>query len=216
MKTRNVIAMFSTGIAALAMGCGAKVAVDSGDVNGVNPNNSKFGVFESRIVIANADLDADGAADDALAILATTTADLETVCADITGAAVPQDEAFALGFALQIQIDGGAGAEIAADVAGDGLNNVVDAAMIVFQGGVLIANTAGNGDGAFTFVKGGDNLTADITATQQLDFADTANFDTDLDADGINDAKTLTPTDISISVKKVEVCAGLIQALFGI
>jgi len=178
-------------------GCAARTRVDAGDVNGVNPNAARFAIFDSDVSIGDVDGDA---TDDAVTTLQVVVSDRETLCADLAGV----NDFYGLGtitaaftFAIHTALGTSAGATAPIVLTGDGADELVDMGVLVMEDGTVLADTFGDGRATFGIdALDGAELSGDASGSMTLDFSGQAPFDTDVDADGTDDA---TAIDVAIS-----------------
>jgi hypothetical protein len=209
----------------LTVGCGeVKIKVD--DVNGLNPKDAKFAIF--NLTTAPADIDLDGINDFDVTALTLIASDQEDLCAAL---AADPDAIANLPDVQAVQI-----AAIRIDALGQGKDfeeGEIKGNKSVFE--VLLAGAPGDtallsaisirvggvdkvtafDDGFFEASDGvldiknltaGAEISADFVGTLTQEVADSAFFDTDQDGDGINDFQTLN-NELEVSFKNVQFCA---------
>jgi hypothetical protein len=116
-----------------------------------------------------------------------------------------------LGLALALEPDPAVAFVQGDSITGNGVNAFVDYVTIVVSGGALAAQAQTNQDATINFDKiGADGfVSANGDGSLVLEFSDTANFDTDVNADGVNDAKTIAAVDANFEFTNASECVGL-------
>jgi hypothetical protein len=223
---RNILLGGIAAISLLAVGCGkdAKIKVD--DINGLNPKDAKFAVFNSTV--APQDIDGDQVDDFDVTTLSLIASDQEDLCGALAAdpdALTNLPDVQAVSIAAVQLAELGQGKDFAeGDLKGNaGIfdlflggaagDTVLFSAVTIRVGGVNKVQALDDGlfavsDGVLSINKfePGAEISADFTATLTSETADAAFFDTDSDGDGENDLQTLANT-LNVSFKNVQFCA---------
>jgi hypothetical protein len=101
---------------------------------------------------------------------------------------------------------------------GDGQFTLAGANMQIIAGGALVANANSEQAGSITFDKiGADNfVSASFNDQLTQDLTVEADFDTDANADGINDFLAITPVSLTANFTNASNCPGLANEILGL
>jgi hypothetical protein len=211
----------------LAVGCGQEAKIKVDDINGLNPKDAKFAIFNN--ITGPTDIDGDGVNDFDVTSLVLIASDQEDLCGALTAdpdaiANLPDIQAVQIIAARFDTLGQGvdfAEGEIAANkglfellfgvvVPGD---TILFSAVSIRVGGVDKVQALDDGlfaasDGVIDLksFEAGVEVSADFIGTLTQEVADETLFDTDTDGDGINDTQTIN-NELKASFKNVSFCA---------
>jgi hypothetical protein len=233
MKKIFVGELLITGL--LAVGCGEKppiidepqAAIIIDDINGLNPKDAKFAIFNN--VTEPTDIDGDGVNDFDATSLVLIASDQEDLCGALTADPnaldnLPDIQAVQITAVRFDTLGQGIGFAEGDITANKGLfellfGDVVAGDTVLFSGVTIrvggVEKVQALDDGVFEVGKGvldlksfepGVEVSADFTGILTQEVADEAFFDTDTDGDGINDTQTIN-NELKASFKNVLFCA---------